>query len=100
MINDLISWKAGEIIYKFNDISDYAYLLKEGEIEILSENGTKIGFVNADEIFGEQSCLLDTKRTVEARALKDSKALGITFDSKGFSTFFLLFSAFLIKGYE
>ena len=77
MINDLISWKAGEIIYKFNDLSDYAYLLKEGEIEILSENGTKIGFVNTDEIFGEQSCLLDTKRTVEARALKDSKAIKI-----------------------
>ena len=60
-----------------NDLSDYAYLLKEGEIEILSENGTKIGFVNTDEIFGEQSCLLDTKRTVEARASKNSKAIKI-----------------------
>ncbi|MDC3091720.1 cyclic nucleotide-binding domain-containing protein [Rickettsiales bacterium] len=80
MNKDLISWKAGTVIYKFNDQSDFAYLLKEGQIEILSENGTKIGFINSNEIFGDQSCLLNTKRTVETRASKNSKAIRIPKD--------------------
>ena len=70
-----ISWKAGEIIYKVGDEPDFAYLLTTGEIEILSDKGTRVGFINEDEVFGELSILLNTKRTVTAIALKKSKAL-------------------------
>ncbi len=80
MNKELISWKAGTIIYRFNDQSDFAYLLKEREVEILSEKGTKIGFINSNEIFGDQSCLLNTKRTVETRASKNSTAIRIPKD--------------------
>ena len=70
-----ISWTAGETIYKAGDEPDFAYLLTKGEVEIKSEKGTRVGFVNKDEVFGELSILLNTKRTVTTIALKDSKAL-------------------------
>jgi len=70
-----ISWTAGEIIYKVGDEPDFAYLLTEGEIEIISDKGTRVGFINEDEVFGELSILLNTKRTVTAITLKESKAL-------------------------
>ena len=70
-----ISWTAGEIIYKVGDESDFAYLLTKGEVEIISEKGTRVGFINKNEVFGELSILMSTKRTVTAVALKESNAL-------------------------
>ena len=70
-----ISWAAGEIIYKVGDESDFAYLLTKGEVEIISEKGTRVGFINKDEVFGELSILMSTKRTVTAVALKESNVL-------------------------
>ena len=75
MVEENISWKAGEIIYKVGDEPDFAYLLTQGEVEILSDKGTRVGFINKDEVFGELSILLNTKRTVTAITLKESKAL-------------------------
>ena len=77
MNKELITWKAGTVIYSFGDKSDFAYFLKDGEVEIKSKNGTRVGFINKDEVFGEQSILLDTSRTVSAVALKDSSAIKI-----------------------
>ena len=70
-----ISWPVGQIIYKAGDEPDFAYLLTKGEVEIISEKGTRVGFINENEVFGELSILLDTKRTVTATAIKESKAL-------------------------
>ncbi len=78
MNDEIVSWDAGTVIYNFNDESDFAYLLKEGEVQIISEKGIKVGFINENEIFGEQSILLDTKRTVTAKATKNSSAIRIT----------------------
>ena len=75
MGSENISWTAGEIIYKAGDEPDFAYLLTKGEVEIMSEKGTRVGFVNEDEVFGELSILLNTKRTVTAIALTESNAL-------------------------
>ena len=75
MNEENISWKAGEIIYKIGDEPDFAYLLTQGEVEIISDRGTRVGFINEDEVFGELSILLNTKRTVTTITLKESKAL-------------------------
>ena len=74
MGEQFISWEPNTVIYKFGDKSDF-YLLKEGAVEILSENGTKVGYVNAKEVFGEQSILLNTSRTVTAIAIEKSAAV-------------------------
>ena len=50
MGEEFISWEQNTVIYKYGDKSDFAYLLKEGAVEILSENGTKVGYVNAKEV--------------------------------------------------
>ena len=73
-----ISWKAGEIIYKVGESPDFAYLLTQGEVEIISDKGTRFGFINKDEVYGELSVLLNKKRTVTAITLKESKALLIS----------------------
>ena len=70
-----ISWKDGETIYKVGDEPGFAYLLTTGEIEIISDKGTRVRFINKDEVFSELSILLNTKRTITAIALKKSKAL-------------------------
>ena len=75
MSEENISWTAGETIYKAGDESEFAYLLTKGEVEIISEKGTRVGFINENEVFGELSILLNTKRTVTAIALRKSKAL-------------------------
>ncbi|MBS91940.1 MAG: hypothetical protein CMM95_02665 [Rickettsiales bacterium] len=77
MSEDLVYWKAGETIYNFNDESDFAYLLKKGEVQIISDKNIKVGFINENEVFGEQSILLGTRRTVTAKATKDSEAMKI-----------------------
>ena len=50
MVEEFIFWEPNTVIYKIGDKSDFAYLLKEGAVEILSENGTKVGYVNAKEL--------------------------------------------------
>ena len=81
MEEQLIFWKTGEIIYNFNDNSDFAYLLKVGEVEVQSQNGTKVGFINKNEIFGEQSILLGTRRTTRTIAARNSNAIIIPRDT-------------------
>ena len=75
MGGEQISWAAGEVIYKAGDQSEFAYLLTKGEVEIISDKGKRVGFINEDEVFGELSILLNSKRTVTAIALKESNAL-------------------------
>ncbi len=75
MGGEKISWEAGEVIYKAGDPSEFAYLLTKGEVEIKSEKGKSVGFINENEVFGELSILLNTKRTVTTIALKESNAL-------------------------
>lgn len=77
MTGEIINWTIGTVIYNFGDTSDFAYLLKNGIVEIKSKNGTRVGFINKDEVFGDQSIILGTKRTVSAVAFKDSTAIQI-----------------------
>ncbi len=72
-----VQFKAGSVIYNFDEQSDCAYFLKKGEVEIISKKGTTVGFINEEEVFGEQSILLDTKRTVTTKAVKDCLAIKI-----------------------
>ncbi|MAI76614.1 MAG: hypothetical protein CBC25_05275 [Pelagibacteraceae bacterium TMED65] len=77
MSENKISWSEGTTIYKCNDESDFAYFLLEGEILIKSSGGKSVGFVNENEIFGEQSIILGIRRTVTTIASKNSKAIKI-----------------------
>ena len=75
MSEEKIAWSAGTVIYEYGSEPEYAYLLLNGELEILSDKGIRVGFINKDEVFGEQSIILKTKRTVTAKAIKNSQGL-------------------------
>ena len=53
------AWNPGEIIYKFGDPPDYAYLIVTGEVEFYSEKNIKLGNAGPSEVFGEISCYLN-----------------------------------------
>jgi len=72
-----VNWKSGTTIYKIGDEADFAYLLEKGEIEVFSKSSVRVGFINEKEVFGEQSILLNTKRTVTLKTTKDSVAIKI-----------------------
>ena len=72
-----VNWKSGTTIYKIGDEANFAYLLEKGEVEVLSKNSVNVGFINEKEVFGEQSILLNTKRTVTLKITKDSVAIKI-----------------------
>ena len=72
-----VQFKAGSVIYNFDEESDCAYFLKKGEVEIISKKGTTVGFINEEEVFGVQSIFLVTKRTVTTKAVKDCLAIKI-----------------------
>ena len=76
MVDDkMINWKQGDTIYNINDEPKYAYLLEEGEIELITKNNVIVGYINSGEIFGEQACLLGTQRTLKTIARKNSRAI-------------------------
>ncbi len=63
-----IIWEPGELIYSTGNISDEAYLILEGFVNLETSDGYRLSRLGIGEIFGETSLLLGTKRTVTAKA--------------------------------
>ena len=78
MKSKLVNWKKDELIYEIGDKSDFAYLLVNGQIILTSSEDIRIGIIKADEIFGERSLLMSSKRSVNAKAFIDSSAIKIS----------------------
>ena len=64
----LITFSAGDFIYKAQDKPDGAFLIHTGAVEVLSKTGFLLGTLNTGEIFGEVGELLSERRSVSARA--------------------------------
>lgn len=73
-----IRWKKSRIIFEIGQKSDCAYILISGEVQLKSKDNIEIGIIGEDEIFGEQSCLLGTNRSVTAIATKDSEVFKVS----------------------
>ena len=63
-----IIWSPGELIYTSGSVSNEAYLILEGFVNLETNDGYRLSRLGIGEIFGETSLLLGTKRTVTARA--------------------------------
>ena len=63
-----ILWDPGEVIYRAGDVSNEAYLIMEGSVQVFTSEGLLLNRIGVNEILGETSLLLDTKRTVTAIA--------------------------------
>ena len=65
-----INWKPYEVIYSAGDDPDAVYLIKEGTVILYTPDGLKLNEIGDNEIFGESSIILNTKRTVTAKTGK------------------------------
>ena len=70
LIQKNINWKPYEVIYSAGDEPDGLYLIKEGIVELYTPEGLKLNEISDNEIFGESSIILTTKRTVTAKTGK------------------------------
>jgi CRP-like cAMP-binding protein len=73
-----INVKAHEVVIKEGDPADCVYILKDGELEILSyDHDSKshqiVGHIEPGEMFGEMSFLDNLPRSATVRAVMDSK---------------------------
>jgi CRP-like cAMP-binding protein len=70
----------GESLVRQGEPSDSAYLILEGEVEVLGSSGTEeflIGTVGANELVGEMGVLMNRPRSTSVRAKDDVRALRI-----------------------
>ena len=72
LIQKNVNWKPYEVIYSAGDEPDGLYLIKEGIVELYTPEGLKLNEISDNEIFGESSIILETKRTVTAKTGKFS----------------------------
>ena len=62
--NDIVIWDRNETIYEVGDEGSEAYLIIEGNVDILTNDGLRLSRLGENEIFGETSLLLETTRSV------------------------------------
>lgn len=77
------SFKAGEVIMRQGERGDCAYIIEEGQVEILIERtggSQQVGTRGPGTIIGEMAIVDDAPRTATVKALKDCKMLEITRD--------------------
>ena len=70
LVQKNINWKPYEVIYSAGEEPNGVYLIKEGTVELYTPEGLKLNEISDNEIFGESSIILTTKRTVTAKTGK------------------------------
>jgi len=78
-------YKSGEVIARQGDVGDCMYVIQEGRVEVLSENGgvlTPLRIADEGEFIGEMAIFDRVTRSATLRALDDVRLL--TIDKKNF----------------
>lgn len=78
---DIITFKAGEVLYLEGDPSSYALLIESGTVQILQGGSGKprvVGTVSANEVLGEMGLITEQPRRYTARAVEAGKAVRVT----------------------
>ena len=65
-------YSQGDVIYSYNDKSEYVYLIESGQVKIITKQGLELGILNEGEIFGEIGHIIDSSRTVTVIAQTNS----------------------------
>ena len=77
-----LKFNEGELIYSVGDEAKNVYLIHSGHISIRSKNGLELGNLGPGEIFGEVGRVINSPRTVTAKAKQIvlyMKLIGATF---------------------
>ena len=72
LVQKNVNWKPYEVIYSAGDEPNGVYLIKEGIVQLYTQEGLKLNEISESEIFGESSIILGTKRTVTAKTGKQN----------------------------
>ena len=78
--SDMVNFQHGEIIFKAGDPADCAYVIMEGEVEILSvvDDESVVSVLQLNQIFGELALLNDEPRSATLRAKGELKVMKIS----------------------
>ena len=78
--SDMVNFQHGEIIFKAGDPADCAYVIMEGEVEILSvvDEESVVSVLQLNQIFGELALLNDEPRSATLRAKGELKVMKIS----------------------
>ena len=75
MADKLITYSAGDVIFRQGYPADDAYIVQSGEVEIFHEeidgSETQLAILKQGEMFGEMGILDDAPRNASARAHTD-----------------------------
>ena len=75
---------AGHVFFRPGDAGDRAYLLHDGEVELLAGAGdsvTRVALLGPGDVFGEMALLTGETRAADVVALTDVVAIEITKDA-------------------
>jgi CRP-like cAMP-binding protein len=78
-----LAFDAGHVFFRPGDPADRAYLLDEGRVEILGgppESPTRVGLVEAGEVFGEMALIEERPRAFTARGVLPGRATPLARD--------------------
>src|SRR5262245_41126028 len=77
------AFAAGHVFFRPGDPGDQAYLLHEGQVELLAgtaESLIRVGLLAAGDVFGEMALIEERPRTLAARAVTVGRVSPITRD--------------------
>jgi len=76
------SFKDGEVIFREDDSSDTAYLIMDGQVEIIHERNrdqdTTVAVLGRGEYFGEMGVIDDKPRSATARAKGETSCMSVS----------------------
>ena len=78
--SEMINFQDGEVLFKAGDAGDCAYVIMEGEVEIVSsvDEAAVVAVLRINQIFGELALLNDEPRSATLRAKGDLKVMKIS----------------------
>jgi len=78
--SEMVNFQNGEILFKAGEPGDCAYVIMDGEVEILSsaDDAAVVGVLQMNQIFGELALLNDEPRSATLRAKGDLKVMKIS----------------------
>lgn len=81
--SESLTYEDKEVIFEEGDAADAAFVIMEGEVEILADTGAGrvvVGVLGKDELFGELAVLNNSTRSATLRAKGHLRALRIEGD--------------------
>lgn len=79
-----VTYNAGDLIFRQGDLGDRAYVILDGQVEVVVEASSGVESVVAEigkhQIFGEMALLANRPRTTSIRAARDTRLLALRQD--------------------